>query len=86
MDMNMSHRSVFYLLFRRQAFILFLRDMKKVLFFLTCVLGLFGVAVADGGPKPWQMDFMPAATPVMEDIIELHNLLRINKLLELKGL
>ena len=35
MDMNMSHRSVFYLLFRRQAFILFLRDMKKVLFFIA---------------------------------------------------
>ena len=47
--------------------------MKKVLFFLTCVLGLFGVAVADGGPKPWQMDFRPAATPTMEKVVAFHN-------------
>ena len=47
--------------------------MKKVLFFLTCFFSFLGVSIADGGPKPWQMDFRPAATPTMEKVVAFHN-------------
>ena len=47
--------------------------MKRVLFFLTCFFSVFGYALADGGPKPWQMDFRPAATPTMEKVVAFHN-------------
>jgi cytochrome c oxidase subunit 2 len=29
------------------------------------------------GPRPWQMNFQDAATPVMEDIVSFHNLLLV---------
>ena len=42
------------------------------------VLGVFpGTSLAQNDPQPWQMNFRPPATPVMEDIIEFHNLLLI---------
>ena len=47
--------------------------MKRVLFFLTCFFSVFGYALADGGPKPWQMDFRPAATPTMEKVVAFNN-------------
>ena len=47
--------------------------MKKVLFFLTCFFSFFSISLADGGPKPWQMDFRPAATPTMEKVVAFHN-------------
>ena len=47
--------------------------MKRVLFFLTFFFSVFGYALADGGPKPWQMDFRPAATPTMEKVVAFHN-------------
>ena len=47
--------------------------MKKVLFFLTCFFSFFGLVLADGGPKPWQTDFRPAATPTMEKVVAFHN-------------
>ena len=37
--------------------------------------------VAQNGPQPWQMNFRPAATPVMEDIVSFHNLLLIIEVL-----
>ena len=36
-----------------------------------------GPSFAQSGPQPWQMDFRPSATPVMDDIIEFHNLLLV---------
>ena len=47
--------------------------MKKVLFFLTCFCSLISHAFADGGPKNWQMDFRPPATPTMEMLVDFHN-------------
>ena len=32
---------------------------------------------AQSGPQPWQMNFRPSATPVMDDIIDFHNLLLV---------
>ena len=49
--------------------------MKKVLFFLTCFFSFFGLVLADGGPKPWQMNFRPAVTPTMEKVVAFHNFL-----------
>ena len=49
--------------------------------FIPAVYGLFGLysgtALAQNDPQPWQMNFRPAATPVMEDIVEFHNLLLV---------
>ena len=39
------------------------------------------LVVAQNGPQPWQMNFRPAATPVMEDIVSFHNLLLIIEVL-----
>ena len=54
----------------------------------TVSLGLFFLlgfsknsVVAQNGPQPWQMNFRPAATPVMEDIVSFHNLLLIIEVL-----
>lgn len=48
---------------------------------ISAVYGLFGLspgaALAQNDPQPWQMDFRPAATPVMENIVEFHNLLLV---------
>ena len=49
--------------------------MKKILFFLACFFSFFGLVLADGGPKPWQTDFRPAATPTMEKVVAFHNFL-----------
>ena len=47
--------------------------MKKVLLFLACFFGFYSSVLANGGPKPWQMDFRPAATPTMEKVVAFHN-------------
>ena len=54
----------------------------------TLFLGLFFLlgfsdnsVFAQNGPQPWQMNFRPAATPVMEDIVSFHNLLLIIEVL-----
>ena len=39
------------------------------------IFGATGNAFAGGRSEPWQMWFQPAASPVMERIIEFHNLL-----------
>ena len=36
-----------------------------------------GPSFAQSGPQPWQMNFRPSATPVMDDIVEFHNLLLV---------
>ena len=45
------------------------------------IVGGTALGFADGAlasePKPWQMDFQPAASPVMERIIDFHNLLLV---------
>jgi len=40
-----------------------------------------GYAYSKSGPQPWQMDFRPPATPVMEDIVYFHNFLLIIEVL-----
>ena len=40
-----------------------------------------GAAHAQSGPQPWQMNFRPAATPVMDDIVSFHNLLLVIEVL-----
>ena len=41
------------------------------------IVSLAGTAVAAGRSEPWQMWFQPAASPVMERIIEFHNFIFI---------
>ncbi len=36
-----------------------------------------GPSFAQSGPQPWQMNFRPSATPVMDDIVDFHNLLLV---------
>jgi len=38
-------------------------------------IGIGGAHAAEvvGAPRPWQMDFQPAVTPVMRDIVSFHN-------------
>ena len=45
--------------------------------FITLFTTVFASGVNASEPKPWQMNFQPAATPVMEKITEFHNLLLI---------
>ena len=40
-----------------------------------------GPSFAQSGPQPWQMNFRPSATPVMDDIVEFHNLLLVIEVL-----
>ena len=40
-----------------------------------------GPSFAQSGPQPWQMNFRPSATPVMDDIIDFHNLLLVIEVL-----
>lgn len=52
------------------------------MFSVLALVGLFtGSAAAQSGPQPWQMNFRPAATPVMEDIVAFHNLLLVIEVL-----
>ena len=45
---------------------------------ISAIFGLVpGISLAQNDPQPWQMNFRPPATPVMEDIIEFHNLLLV---------
>jgi cytochrome c oxidase subunit 2 len=39
------------------------------------LIGIGGVQAAEvvGAPRPWQMDFQPAVTPVMRDVVSFHN-------------
>ena len=49
---------------------------------LLSIIGSFSaMAQANSGPQPWQMDFRPPATPVMEDIVAFHNFLLIIEVL-----
>ena len=36
-----------------------------------------GPSFAQSGPQPWQMNFRPSATPVMDYIVDFHNLLLV---------
>lgn len=47
------------------------------LFFLFLVLGAFNSPLMAGYPEPWQMTFQKAASPMMEGIVEMHNLLLV---------
>ena len=40
-----------------------------------------GPSFAQSGPQPWQMNFRPSATPVMDDIVDFHNLLLVIEVL-----
>ena len=54
--------------------------MLTSLLFISAWLAASAGALA-AGPKPWQMNFQEAATPVMEDIISFHNLLLVIEIL-----
>ena len=57
--------------------------LSKLSFFSLLIAGLLntGFAFAQSGPQPWQMNFRPAATPVMDDIVSFHNLLLVIEVL-----
>ena len=59
-------------------------NVKKVLLFLACFFGFYSSVLANGGPKPWQMDFRPAATPTMEKVVAFHNF--VNPIIKQKNL
>ena len=40
-----------------------------------------GPSFAQSGTQPWQMNFRPSATPVMDDIVNFHNLLLVIEVL-----
>ena len=54
-------------------------------FFYTVLLAAAwlqtGPSFAQSGPLPWQMNFRPSATPVMDDIVDFHNLLLVIEVL-----
>jgi len=49
--------------------------MRKIYFLLLNLL--YGVGAYADAPKPWQINFQEAATPVMERVESLHNFLMI---------
>lgn len=44
---------------------------------MTLATGLAGAGARAAAPEPWQLDFQPAATPVMQQLTEFHNLLLV---------
>lgn len=50
------------------------RIFQSILIIGLMILGLVGTALA-AQPEPWQMNFQPAVTPVMEEIVSFHNAL-----------
>jgi cytochrome c oxidase subunit 2 len=53
-------------------------DRMQTVFIAAAGLALSGPAYAlDGQPVPWQMDFQPAATPIMEQITAFHTYVTI---------
>ena len=44
---------------------------------LGLILGASGAFAGTGAPAPWQMGFQAAASPVMEEIVDFHNLLLV---------
>jgi len=44
---------------------------------VTLATGLAGAGARAAAPEPWQTDFQPAATPVMQQMTEFHNLLLV---------
>ncbi len=52
-----------------------LRYKSGVAFLITAFAAFMASGANAAEPKPWQMNFQPAATPVMEKITEFHNLL-----------
>ena len=57
--------------------------LSKLSFVSLVIAGFLntGLAFAQSGPQPWQMNFRPAATPVMDDIVSFHNLLLVIEVL-----
>ena len=53
--------------------------IKQIFLAIALVAGLFLFAnpLAAAVPQPWQMGFQPAASPMMEGIVHMHNLLLI---------
>ena len=60
---------------------LYLGSMARINAGIAFLTILFATMLSSGvnaaEPKPWQMNFQPAATPVMEKITDFHNLLLI---------
>ncbi|MDP6259640.1 MAG: cytochrome c oxidase subunit II [Rhodospirillales bacterium] len=52
-----------------------LRYKSGVAFLIAAFAAFMASGANAAEPKPWQMNFQPAATPVMEKITEFHNLL-----------
>ena len=50
---------------------------SKIVYSITFFISMLAGSVNAAEPKPWQMNFQPAATPVMEKITDFHNLLLI---------
>ena len=59
------------------------KSLSKLSFVSLVIAGFLntGLAFAQSGPQPWQMNFRPAATPVMDDIVSFHNLLLVIEVL-----
>ena len=51
---------------------------SKIVYSITFFISMLAGSVNAAEPKPWQMNFQPAATPVMEKITDFHNLLLIH--------
>ncbi len=56
----------------------FLREGRGLRLFRLFVLGLFLIHPAlAAAPQPWQIGFQPAASPMMEGVTHMHNLLLV---------
>ena len=56
-----------------------LQNFSLSLMFMVAALVSTGAGASE--PKPWQMYFQPAATPVMEKIVDFHNLMLVVEVL-----
>lgn len=54
-----------------------MRFLFAAVLVLTIGFGLDASAAIEGMAKPWQLNFQPAASPVMEKFIEMHNALLV---------
>jgi len=50
------------------------RTFKQIILIALVAIGMCGAAFA-AGPEPWQIDFQPAVTPVMQEIQSFHTML-----------
>ncbi len=66
-----------FVLFIKLTVILFLHNLTMKRFFTILMLILAAGNIAHAAPQPWQLNFQEAASPLMRELHDFHNLLLV---------